>query len=182
MRYFHKERRLAILRTKLIANVSHELKSPVTSIRMFAEMLADSFAFRAGEDGVEFAAEGLGREDAVILTDSAAVERIVANFLDNAFKYRRAEGARVRLKLSGDRGSVSISVEDNGPGIPKRDRERIFEEFYRVRYEDYAIKGSGLGLSIAKRLAAKLGGEIQLESREGEGSRFTLVLPRKEAS
>ena len=240
VRYLYKERRLASLRTKLIANVSHELKTPVTSIRLFSEMLAgdpvsqsqarrftemlrsesfklsrlvedlldlsrlgrkeaelrfqptdvaallrslaEAFAFRAREEGVEFLTEGLDAPGAVLSTDAGAVERIVSNLLDNAVKYRRAEGARALLRLSEEPGRACISVEDNGPGIPKGDRERIFEEFYRVRYEDYAVKGSGLGLSIARRLAGKLGGEIRLESREGEGSTFTLILPRKEAS
>ena len=81
-------------------------------------------------------------------------------------------------------GQVHVSVVDNGIGIPRRDCERVFEEFYRVRYDDYEFQGSGLGLSIARRLARKLGGDIAVESRVGEGSTFTLVLanPSKEAA
>jgi signal transduction histidine kinase len=238
--YLARERRLARLRAALVANVSHELKTPVTSIRMFAEMLAQDpvsgeqverfaghlqaeslrlghlveelldlsrlgragadlprepvdlapllgrvaagFAHRAREEGVAFRAVGLPDGPAngsgvVLATNGAAVERIVLNLLDNALKYRRRDGARIDLSLERGGGRARITVADNGPGVPRADRERVFEEFYRVRYDDYAVKGSGLGLAIARRLARKLGGEVILESREGDGSTFTLELP-----
>lgn len=236
---FRRERQVARLRERLLANVSHELKTPVTSVRMFAELLgqpgvdpaearhfaghlrresarlsqllenlldlsrperiearlarepvdarallrevADGFAYRAREAGVEFRTEGLDGGDpgdAIVLeTNGQAVERVVLNLLDNALKYRRAEGSRVTLRLLNGGNGVSVVVEDNGPGIPLRDRSRVFEEFYRGRFDDYAVKGAGLGLSIARRLARKLGGDVQLESREGAGSTFSLVLP-----
>jgi len=97
--------------------------------------------------------------------------------LDNALKYRREEGPEIRLSLAREQGWAAISVEDNGRGIPRGDLERVFQEFYRVRYDDYAVKGSGLGLSISRRLAHKLGGDVTLAGREGQGSTFTLRLP-----
>lgn len=100
--------------------------------------------------------------------------------LDNALKYRRRESPRIALSLEQAGERVRIAVADNGPGIPRADRERVFEVFYRVRYDDYEVKGSGLGLAIARRLARNLGGDVLLESREGEGSTSTLELPREE--
>jgi signal transduction histidine kinase len=240
-RYVAKERELTRLRTKLLRNVSHELKTPVTSIRMFSEMLADDpvsefqgrrfagllraeslrlsqifenfldftrsgrrgeklerepvdlkallrdlaegFAVRAGEEGVGFEASGLDAVSGhlVVATSAPAVERIVLNLLDNALKYRSVEAPEVRLAVSADERTVHIEVTDNGPGIPRADRERVFQELYRVHYDDYAVKGSGLGLAISRRLARELGGDIELESTEGRGSTFTLVLPREDA-
>jgi signal transduction histidine kinase len=147
--------------------------------------VAAGFAYRAREKEVAFRAAGLpdgpaNGSSVVLVTNAAAVERIVENLLDNALKYRRREGPSITLTLERMGNRVRIAVADNGPGISRGDRERVFEEFYRVRYDDYGVKGSGLGLAIARRLARKLGGEVRLESREGEGSTFTLELPLEE--
>jgi len=73
---------------------------------------------------------------------------------------------------------VRVSVTDRGTGIPARDLERIFERFYRVDHgRSRETGGTGLGLSIARHVAANHRGRIEVESREGEGSTFTLVLP-----
>jgi two-component system sensor histidine kinase SenX3 len=74
---------------------------------------------------------------------------------------------------------LEISVADNGPGIARSEQSRVFEEFYRTRFEDYAVRGSGLGLAIARSLASQLDGDIALESQEGNGSTFTLTIPRE---
>jgi two-component system sensor histidine kinase SenX3 len=72
---------------------------------------------------------------------------------------------------------VTVSVTDHGPGIPSRDLERIFERFYRVdRARSRATGGTGLGLSIVRHVAQAHGGDVTVESREGEGSTFRLRL------
>ena len=68
-------------------------------------------------------------------------------------------------------------MRDQGAGIPSRDHERVFERFYRVDRGRSDVPGTGLGLAIVRHVADNLGGEVLLESREGEGSTFTLVLP-----
>ncbi len=238
--YFVKERRLAQLRARLLANVSHELKTPVTSIRMFSEMLAEdpldeqrtrrfgglllaeslrlsriitnlldfSWYKNTGQrlplepvevlsvidrvtDAFSVHAEDCGtildwdhqvsgwpaNKPVVIQSNSGAVERILVNFMDNALKYRGEEKPIIKVRARVDSQGIKISVKDNGKGVPGKDRDKIFEEFYRVDYDDYSIKGAGLGLSICKSLAYKLGGDIQLESKLGQGSEFILSLP-----
>ena len=85
---------------------------------------------------------------------------------------RAAGGGRVELDLAADNGLVSVAVEDSGPGIGPRERERIFRPFW-----SRDGRGTGLGLAIANELAQALGGRIDLESEVGEGSTFELVLP-----
>jgi two-component system sensor histidine kinase SenX3 len=101
----------------------------------------------------------------------------VYNLLDNAIKYSEDESA-VQLSVREDGGSVQISVADHGIGIPARDLERIFERFYRVdRARSRETGGTGLGLAIVRHVAGNHGGDVRVESREGEGSTFTLRLP-----
>jgi two-component system sensor histidine kinase SenX3 len=98
--------------------------------------------------------------------------------LDNAVKYSDA-GSSVDLRATvTERGDcVNIEVRDHGAGIASRDHERVFERFYRVDRGRSDVPGTGLGLAIVRHVADNLGGEVRLESREGEGSTFTLVLP-----
>jgi signal transduction histidine kinase len=107
----------------------------------------------------------------VIVTDGDRVFQIVSNLVSNAFRWT-PDGGRVSLALASANGTVSVSVEDTGPGIKQQERERIFRPFWS---RDGG--GTGLGLAIARELAVALGGRIVLESEPGEGSRFDLVLP-----
>jgi signal transduction histidine kinase len=107
----------------------------------------------------------------VILTDGDRVLQIISNLLANAFRWT-PEGGRIELELSASNGSVSVAVADSGPGIGADERERIFRPFWS---RDGG--GTGLGLAIARELALALGGEIELSSEPGRGSRFVLVLP-----
>jgi two-component system sensor histidine kinase SenX3 len=107
----------------------------------------------------------------------------VANLVDNAVKYSEPGGrVAVAATVSEDSAigvpAVEIAVSDRGIGIPKRDLERIFERFYRVdRARSRTTGGTGLGLSIVRHVVANHGGTVRVESNEGEGSTFTLVLP-----
>jgi signal transduction histidine kinase len=108
-----------------------------------------------------------------IVSDGDRVLQIISNLLSNAFRWT-PNGGRVELELGAANGKVSVAVDDTGPGIPSNERERIFRPFWS---QDNA--GTGLGLAIARELALALGGEIQLESEPGSGSRFELVLPAR---
>ena len=101
----------------------------------------------------------------------------LANLIDNAVKYsEQGSPVTVSTALHGD--SVEVSVRDAGIGIPTRDLERIFERFYRVdQARSRDTGGTGLGLSIVRHVARAHGGDITVESVEGQGSTFRFVLP-----
>jgi signal transduction histidine kinase len=111
------------------------------------------------------------RAEPVILTDGDRVLQIISNLLANALRWT-PEGGRIELTLGAVDGSVTVDVEDSGPGITPEERERIFRPFWS---RDGG--GTGLGLAIASELAIALGGGIELESEPGAGSTFRLVLP-----
>ena len=224
-----RERRESEKKTSFVSNVSHELKTPLTSIRLCAEMLSEG---RAKDDAakarylgvitkeserltrlvdnvldfgrleqnrrkydladvdlrdvvrdaaesqrsrVEAAGMALSVEvaaEAVIRrVDRDAVSQIVVNLVDNAVKYA-ADGKRLDVRVD---SNGTVAVADRGPGVPKRDRERVFERFYRCD-DSLAAKssGSGLGLSIARRLAEGMGGSLVCCEREGGGAEFKL--------
>jgi signal transduction histidine kinase len=72
--------------------------------------------------------------------------------------------------------AVSISVRDHGPGLTELEQSRVFDKFYRGRYDRSAVQGTGMGLSIAKEILEAHGGSIRVESVLGQGSLFTIVL------
>ncbi len=101
----------------------------------------------------------------------------VFNLLDNAVKYSD-RGQTVTVSAAADPLEVALEVTDGGIGIPTKDLERIFERFYRVdRARSRRTGGTGLGLAIVRHVAHNHGGSVQVSSREGQGSTFTLTLP-----
>jgi two-component system sensor histidine kinase SenX3 len=102
-----------------------------------------------------------------------------ANLLDNAVKYSDV-GAEVSVVIAHEGAWVEVTVHDQGVGIPSSDLERVFERFYRVdRARSRQTGGTGLGLAIVRHVANNHGGEVTVESREGEGSTFRLRLPAR---
>jgi two-component system sensor histidine kinase SenX3 len=226
--------RLEAIRRDFVANVSHELKTPVGALSLLAETLD-------GEDDPEVVARLAGRVAAEverlgrIIDDLLDLSRIeanesprqemvplsvivgqaveplrpmaetagvtvevgkvprhfavpgdrrdlvsaVANLVDNAIKYsERGSHVHVTVRVDGDWAEIAIA--DQGVGIPSRDLERIFERFYRVdRARSRSTGGTGLGLSIVRHVAANHSGSVAVESREGDGSTFTLRLPAR---
>ncbi len=108
----------------------------------------------------------------VIVSDGDRVLQVITNLLSNAFRWT-PDGGRIELQLASSNGTVSVDVLDTGPGVPPTQRRRIFEAFVSQDAD-----GTGLGLPIARELAAALGGGLELQSESGAGSRFRLVLPR----
>jgi len=112
-----------------------------------------------------------------LMGDEAQLVSAVANLVDNAVKYSD-EGSSVRVSARMGDGCVDISVRDRGIGIPRKDLQRVFERFYRVdRARSRDTGGTGLGLSIVRHVATNHGGDVSVESAEGQGSTFTLHLP-----
>jgi two-component system sensor histidine kinase SenX3 len=115
--------------------------------------------------------------DAAVVGDRSQLVSAVANLLDNAVKYSEP-GSPVEVRTRRVDGSVEIEVEDHGIGIPSRDLDRIFERFYRVdRARSRDTGGTGLGLAIVRHVVNNHDGSVRVDSHEGDGSTFTLVLP-----
>ena len=221
------------LRREFTSNVSHELKTPLTSIYGVSDMLASGMvkaedvagfagtikeesarlisliddiiklsrmdestvpqeteiidvcgsardvvsrlSGKASENKVELSFEG---EPSEIKGVQHILDEIVYNICENAIKYNRP-GGFVKVSVRNEGSESLITVADNGIGIPKADRERVFERFYRVdKSHSKQIGGTGLGLSIVKHGVIYLGGKINLESEEGVGTVITVGFPR----
>ena len=134
-----------------------------------AEKKNIDFQFQGGPAGID------------IHFDADKIEKILYNLLSNAMKYA-PEGGTVILSVSPDgqpaaQERLTISVSDNGPGIPAEHLQHIFDRFYQLRRNQYGISGSGIGLSLSKELVEKHHGEISVESEKGKGTTFTVSLP-----
>jgi signal transduction histidine kinase len=234
-RTVRKELEIARLKSDFVSVVSHEFRSPLTSVRQLGEMLmrgrvpseerrqqyyelitreSDRLArlmesvldFSRMEEGrkqyrfepldatawlralaqdfqAEVAAQGVSIEAGVpddlplLVADREALTSAVQNLLDNAVKY--SPGCKtVWLEAEPSDSSLIIRVRDRGIGIAEQDRKHIFEKFYRGGSETARrVKGVGLGLSLVKQIAAAHRGSVQVESRPGQGSTFTITLP-----
>ncbi|MGD0220191.1 MAG: ATP-binding protein, partial [Acidimicrobiales bacterium] len=117
-----------------------------------------------------------------VLGDRRQLTSALYNLLENAVKFSY-EGGVVDFVGHLDGDDVVIAVADKGLGIPTRDLERIFERFYRVDHgRSRSTGGTGLGLSIVRHVANSHHGSVYVDSREGEGSTFTLRLPLQRRS
>jgi signal transduction histidine kinase len=115
----------------------------------------------------------------VVLADQLVLRQVLVNLLDNAIKYSHA-GGRVSVRVLSMPESLSIAVQDNGPGIPAAHRDRVFDRFYRVdESRSREAGGTGLGLAIAKWGAEVHGGRLELECPAEGGCVFRVVLPAK---
>ena len=104
----------------------------------------------------------------------AALRRAISNLIDNAVKY----GGGVEVSLTSDPRHVVLAVEDRGPGIPRSEREKVFEPFYRIEgSRNLETGGVGLGLAVARSIAREHGGDIVLAARKGGGLSVRLELP-----
>ncbi len=232
--------RLERIRKDFVANVSHELKTPITSIKGFIETLKDgaiddSVAARRFLEIMDQQSQRLSaiiedlltisrleqdeqrevpREKSDILlllrsveqlcaeparergiqlsfihpsslsfrVNSGLIEQALVNLVKNAITYC-PEGSLVLIEAeiktkNGKKPRLVLTVTDNGPGIPARYQERIFERFYRLdKGRSRDTGGTGLGLSIVRHIALAHGGKVNLKSREGQGCRFRISIP-----
>lgn len=130
-------------------------------------------------DENDFAVETNVADDLVPITaDAEALSSAIQNLILNAVKY--SNGSRwLRVSAANGNGRINIAVEDKGIGIPKNERRKVFEPFYRSKeVVDAQIHGNGLGLSLVKEIAEAHGGKVIVESEPGKGSRFTIELPQ----
>jgi len=157
--------------TRADEKLSFTRLDPVELVRSAAKLVAT----RAEQREVSLEIDGSIRDRAlpVVVWDADAVRRALLNLLDNAIKHGR-QGGRVELSAALENDRVKLSVADDGPGIGRRDRKRVFGRFERGAS---AGSGTGLGLYVVDRIARAHGGRVELVTEESRGSTFTLVLP-----
>lgn len=198
-------------RTQMIAAISHDLRTPITRLKLRAEfveddeerlkmlsdldemesMIASTLAF-ARDDSAREARKRVdlaqllaslcddldafyeGPDSFLLLAGQTGLKRAFANLIENARKY--AGGSRVRLERTG--GEVLVTIEDDGPGIPEMEMERVFAPFYRVESSrNRDTGGTGLGLAVARSAIRAHGGDICLANRSEGGLLVTVTLP-----
>lgn len=157
--------------TKLDAGVVQPGLAPVR-IRRLLRDLAEEFAAEADSKGVSLRVRA---PDAWVETDAILLERIVRNLLSNAMRHTTHGG--VLLSARPWQGQLRLQVWDTGCGIAPENQSRVFEEFYQVETRSGQTQGLGLGLAIVRRMALLLGYPLQLHSRPGRGTVFSLDLP-----
>jgi len=169
-------RRMRGLIDKLIAlarleNPQRREPEPV-EVGALAQRVVDALQVLQSNPRVSLRAErGL-----VVRGDEHELHEALANLVENALKYAPQSPVEIDAHAEGDR--VVLEVSDRGPGLSSEDRKHIFDRFYRGANRG-ETEGFGLGLAIVKRSVERAGGEVSVESSEGNGSRFTIRLPRQ---
>ncbi|PID80865.1 hybrid sensor histidine kinase/response regulator [bacterium DOLZORAL124_64_63] len=154
---------------------SRLLRTRVEPLGLIQEVLAD-FRDKMAQSGLKLEWQPAADIPAV-LADADLVTQVLYNLLGNAQKFVPA-GGTVRVELAPDgRGGVLVTVADDGPGISPQDRERVFEKFTRLERKKTRAGGTGLGLSLSRKLVEMQGGRLELESELGQGCVFRFDLP-----
>ena len=138
-----------------------------------------TFGVRLRQSGFRVVFDGPSGSIPPVRADPGAVAQSLSNLLDNAVKYSyQTENKEIRVGLRRDGDWIAISVQDHGIGIPRDEQRKIFDRFHRVGTGlVHDVKGSGLGLSIVQHIVQAHGGQVTVESRAGEGSTFSILLP-----
>lgn len=234
-----RQKRLSEIKNDFINNMTHEFKTPISSISLAAQMLNDdnvrkspamaqhiatvindetkrlrfqvekvlqmslfdrktasmrlqevdansvinsivnTFKLKVEKYGGKLTSD-LDADNALVNVDEMHFTNVIFNLLDNAVKYRQEE-IPLYLEISTKNipgNKLQIIISDNGIGIKKEDRKKIFEKFYRVSTGNrHDVKGFGLGLAYVKKMICLLGGEIKVDSELGTGTKFIIILP-----
>ena len=160
-----------------ISSITPEPFAPAPAITSCADLLA----LKAQESGVELTVR-LAPDLPDVAADRRAFNQILINLISNAIKFTPRDG-RVTVSALCDGPNLAVTVEDTGIGIGEADLPRLGEAFFQARAAyDRSHDGTGLGLSIVKGLVHLHGGEVDIKSRLGEGTRVTVTLPLEIAS
>jgi signal transduction histidine kinase len=162
------------------ADVMAKSERGLVSLSGVLEEVEARYRARADEKGLQLQSE-YPDEKLRVWGDRDELDRMLNNLVSNAIKYTQ-EG-EVRLLLQRKDGSARVVVSDTGIGIPKDAHDKLFQEFFRAKNaRQVQDSGTGLGLSIVKDLVVRYGGQIDVDSAEGAGTRFVLTLPLATAS
>lgn len=165
-----------VLQTALFTETRMKLKLKNINVNELVENLLTKFSLRIDDKGGQLYSH-LEAERDEVYADDVHLNNVISNLLDNAIKYcAKVPEISVYTRNKGD--EIIISVIDNGIGIAAKEQKLIFERFYRVSTGNlHDVKGFGLGLSYVKTVVEAHGGRISVESAEGKGSRFDVILP-----
>jgi signal transduction histidine kinase len=166
----------SLLDLSVVLAAGKALKAEALSLKHLLASVEDVYGSLAREKGLRFSVTIDTALDEVS-GDELKIRQILENLISNAIKYTPGGEVKVQVSLL-DQSHWSITVSDTGRGIPAEDKQRIFSEFFRVA-EPSRTAGAGLGLAIVSSLVEALNGKIDVDSQEGKGSAFTVVLPYK---
>lgn len=170
-----------ILDTVNIESATVAIAARPTRLSEVVAQAKSIIAVRAEQRNVDISAVTIS--DAwIVMADPGRIRQILVNLLNNAIKFTEGGGSvGIDVRLS-DTNDIEFTVWDTGIGIPPDEQEKIFESFHQVTTDILSApsEGTGLGLTISKQLAQLMGGDISVESRPGQGARFSVRLPRAE--
>lgn len=147
-----------------------------TDLAELVRATMDSYRYQIEQNGFSYE-EKIAGPLPTLRVDREAIARSLVNLVNNALKYSKDEKF-VAVSVYPTNGCVKVEVEDRGIGIPRGEHSKIFEKFYRVGDPlVHNTKGSGLGLSLVRHIAQAHGGDVEVESVPGKGSKFTITLP-----
>lgn len=150
-----------------------------TSLEIILSKIVDFLHPISEEKNISLKLISPSRSD-MVLGDDKSLEEVFSNLINNAIKFNKPNGS-VTISIKENKDSIRVDVEDTGIGISPEHLPYIFDQFYQIdRSKRMGDKGSGLGLSIAKKIVRAHGGSIQVLSELGKGSVFTVVLPKAE--
>lgn len=153
-----------------------DMKGCESDLFALAQKTVEELSPVADKAGITLSLEGSAAE---LFGNTQLLSGIIYNLCDNAIKYNK-KGGSVTVTVEKKGESAVLTVSDTGIGIPPEEKERIFERFYRVdKSRSKSVGGTGLGLSIVKHSVLLQGGSIDIESKEGEGTKITVTLPEK---
>ena len=165
-----------VLQTALFTETRMKLKLKNVNLNEVVENLVSKFSLRVEDKGGQLYCYLEADRDEVY-ADEVHITIVVSNLLDNAIKFC-TKAPEISVYTRNKDNEIVISVIDNGIGIAAKEQKLIFERFYRVSTGNlHDVKGFGLGLSYVKTIVEAHGGHIEVESAEGKGSRFDIILP-----
>ena len=147
------------------------------NLKDYFEDCADEISMDLESRGITFDFRNYVSEDTIIIADPEQLKRVINNIVGNSVKYMAARPGRIGIHILNEPEFVQVEIRDNGKGIAKKELPHIFERCYRTDASRNSSKGgSGLGLSIAKKIIEEHGGKIWANSVEGEGTTISFVL------
>ncbi len=152
-----------------------ELSFETMELKGLLDSQVELFSLRARQKGIGFRMEIRSELPPLLRTDERRLRQVLINLLSNAVKF--TEKGEVTLAVSYHQGHLLIEVTDTGIGIPEDRLDQVFEPFAQAGERNYRAQGTGLGLTITRRLLKLMGAELEAESRPGHGSRFSIRIP-----